>query len=538
MSFLDDIAETIEDDAADTLAAKLGGQTTPNGTLLDQYDMVLAYPLSTINTEISKLVANGTIHSSIVLYRTLNGSGDYQYALAPSSGAIPAGAESIDAQVMPQLQCAASGNDVILVLNFISGNASFADKSGVGPAAKIQQYDMKGWAYGFAVNLAQRAWGNNSGGAAPAAQQILARLMAAQFSLQSVFLDFVSSDLHSSDPGTTTGCPKEMELFMSFYFSNLDAAANPYILGYSVTGGSSGAFATTLPPSLAPSSAGYVVFHDPTNPGASNLNFVMDTQGGFGQFSGQPMIPQSNWFAPGEVASGKLIIGHNCLFETLILQPFYQQLQQTVYTQISGSVSVGQGNSYAAGLQKSDSGWTCTISNANSGDDQYVNTFAVSFQNVNGTAVAQFTGSLNIHKEVSQNNFFCTAHAWASSFMTWTGTVTLSVQNGILECATTFNKTGGGSNSDKNTCADAFSWIGSILGGILDVGTGWADGGFFSGLLASALSVSVPGIGTVQVALGNFLPDLSSMNVLPSGSTLAGTAVAFDPNGNVYVTLA
>jgi len=507
-----------------------------NSCLLDNYDMALSFTAATINNELSRLVQEGTIQHNIILYRTLNDKGNYQYALAANSSGIPENTEYLNATVLPQVQITGMGNEILLVLNFTGVDAFFADKGGFGPIAQPQHYSMQGWRYGFAVTLNQASWSSNTGGTSPSVNGQLQQFIANQFNIEFLFLDFVSSNLMSHDPGVTD-CPAEMTQFMSFYFKHIGSTQNPYILGYSIKALPQSRFPESLPPALVPSSAGFAMYKDNGDARISNLNFVMDTEGGHQHYNGQPPAPDSNWFSAGDPAMGKLIISHNCLVEALILKPFYNNLQQTVYKQIAGHVSVKAGNAYEQGRSKTGDGWNFIISGIMQGNNQYANTFTVSVHNNNDTVLLSFEGKIHIYKHVSHNDFFCKAKAHATADMAWSGNITLSVTNGKLETTTEFRKTGGQKSSGKNGCADAFGWIGKITGGILDVFTLWSDSGFFSQLLTDAFSVNIPGTGDLQLALGNFLPLAGSMTILPSGTSYKAVAVNTDMEGNLYLNL-
>ena len=504
--------------------------------LLDNYDMALSFTIATINNELARLVQEGTIQRNITLYRTIDKQGNYQYALAANSGAIPENAEYFDATVLPQVEIGNSGNTVWLLLNFTSGNAFFADKGGYGPLAQPRHYTVEGWVYGFTVNLDQAPWTSNAGATSPAVNEQLRQFIADQFNIKSLFLDFVSSDLLNFDPGMSR-CPEEMAQFMNFYFKSIGSSKNPYILGYSIQTGPESRFPQDLPPTLLPSSAGFAMYKDDSNGRISNLNFIMDTQGGHQQYTGQPPAPDSNWFSPSDTAIGKLIISHKCLVEALILKPFYNNLQQTIYKQIAGHISVGAGNRYEQGRTVTNNGWLFSISNILKGHNQYENAFTVQVQNNNGQAVLAFDGKIHIYKHVSHSYFFCTATAHAAADISWSGTITLSVVNGELQTAVDFRKTGGQKSSGHNGCADAFSWIGKIVGGVLDVFTLWSDSGFFSKLLADAFSINIPGTGSLQLALSKFPSLAGSMTILPSGTSYKAVAVSADKAGNLYLSL-
>ncbi|KFF12464.1 hypothetical protein IW15_13045 [Chryseobacterium soli] len=512
-----------------------------NTLIFNAYDIVVSFTQATINAELVKLASGGTIKKEIVLYRILNSANIYEYTVVNTAVDIPQGAEFIDGVVVPGIDINKSGSDIVLTLNFVSGNASFIDKNGFGPLAKLKQYDMAGWKYGFTVNLDLSAYNHDDKRIpSPEVQAELNGFSAANLSIGCLFLDFMSTDLKSTVPAETS-CPAEMTEFMSYYFKHLDATGNPYILGYSASANNGSSFSQNIPPTLKPVGTNYTMFSDPVYSGLSNLNYTLVTEGGHGSASGTPNTLDTNWFTPNDKAAGKMMISANCFLEALILRPFYNNLQQQTIAQVSQHINVGAGNSYEAAKSIHNNTWSFNISNVNGGDDQYINQFNVSLDNVDGAVILNFTGNLHIYKEVSKDCFFCTARAYASADIGWNGTVKIFIANGELAIDKSFGIVSQHSDHDTNTCADAFSWMGKIIGGILDVFTGWTDNGMFSNLLSDAFSISLPGIGNLSVGLGNFSNTASSMVLTPTGSNYnlapSGDSPAMDALGNIYIDL-
>ncbi|MFY7669811.1 hypothetical protein ACOSP6_01855 [Tenacibaculum sp. MEBiC06402] len=509
-----------------------------NTLLFNQFDIIASFTENTINNELLGLVNDGTIEKELIVYRTVDSSGNYNYSVVQSASDIPDGAEYINGEVTPSIKIEQSGSAVTLLLNFDSGVGYFVDKAGFGPIAKLKKYDMTGWKYGININLELTRF-NDKLKASSNINQQLNDLQASNLSINSLFLNFVSSDLETSNPAFTD-CPKEMVEFMSFYFKHLDATQNPYILGYNISSDTSTNFSDKLPAQLKPTGTDFTVYADTSNEGLSNLNYTMVTQGGHQRIVSSPSVLTSNWFANASTA-GKMIISHQCLLEDLILIPFYNNLSQTIYSQVSRHVSVGHGNSYNAAKSISGNTWSFNIANYGSGDNQYVNSFTVTIQNNNGFTNLAFNGSLRVYKEVSKSALFCTARAHASASVSWSGNVKIAIDGNGLSLTNGFKITHQSSGSSKNSCAKAFSWIGKILGGILDVFTGWTDGGFFSNLLSEAFSVNIPGIGTISLALGNFSNAISSFVLTPTGKkykvTPSSNSPSFDNEGNLYLDL-
>lgn len=512
-----------------------------NTLIFNQYDMVISFTEDTINAELKKLAYEGTIKQEIVLYRVVNAQGTYSYTVVNSGSDVPKGAEYIDGMVIPGIRIDHSGSNVVLVLKFISGKGYFADKNGFGPLAKLQEYDMSNWRYGFNVNLDLTSYKDDgTHKPSPAVEQQLKNFNAGNLSIDCLFLDFVSSDLKTTIPAETS-CPAEMTEFMSFYFMHLNSTGNPYILGYSANASGNSSFSQDVPPQLKPVGTDYTMFSDPNYPGLSNLNYTLVTQGGHGSISGTPATLDSNWFNQNSAPAGKMIISSQCLLEALILRPFYNNLQQQTIAQVSQHVNVGAGNSYDAAKSVQGNGWSFNISNVNDGDDQYVNNFSVALQNGSGAIGLEFTGGVHIYKEVSKNCFFCTARAHASANIQWKGVVKIGIANGQLQLNKYFSITNQNSDHDTNSCADAFSWMGQIIGGILDVFTFWTDNGMFSNLLSDALSINLPGIGNLNIGLDNFSNSINNMVLTPTGSKYnlspSDNSPAIDQKGDVYLDL-
>lgn len=511
-----------------------------NAAILNQFDMVLALRRATINDALKQLVSDGTIKRELVLYRRLGDGGEYTYSVADTRSEVPEGAEFIDAQITPSIDIPRSGSTVVLVLNFEGGSASFIDRAGFGPLAKLKSYDTAGWKYGIAVNLDLSGWSaKGSHKSNERALVELNKLSASDFDIRCLFLDFASSDLMTADPATSA-CPKEMALFMGFYFKHIDSTKNPYILGYAATAGSRAKFAASIPPALTPSGTTYTMFADPDDPDASSLNYALVTKGGHGSVSGSPPPLDHSWFG-GDDGVGQLIVSHNVLLERLVFEPLYNKLRSDIYQQVSGHLSVGEGNSYNAGRSRSGNTWRFAIAGDQSGDDRYVNTFTAVTSNSGGRTTISFQGGVQVYKEVSKGALFCTARAHAQASVSWAGNVSFSVGANGLDVSKSFKVTHQASGHSQNSCADAMSWIGRILGGILDVFTFWTDGGFFSNLLAQAFSVKIPGVGSLDVGLGTFSGQITSMIMLPSGESYklapSNNSPAFDDEGNLHVNL-
>lgn len=518
----------------------------PDPGVFADYDMVVAIPRRVINQELQRLHASGAIAPRLVLVQHVDDKGNFTYQALASPDQIPRGPDGnptvacIDAEVCPRIDIPASGTRVTLVLQFLNG--SVWTGGGFGPLAGVQQHDATGWTYGVNVTLDLAAVAKDDiGKVPPAVQQQLNGFLDADFRVDHLFMDLDSADLLTFDPATTnTGTAggdgaRQLAMFMQFYLRDLVAGGNPFILGYTATATDQTQVPANqnVPDSLRPTGTTFTLYQDPVDPDLSTVNYVLATRGGHGTIGGTPANFTGNWIRPGETCDAKVVYSHSCLAEPLLVAPLFKQVREGVFAQVSQNVSVGEGNDYAAARQPTDSGWQFTISSVGDGDDQYTNAFTVS----NGGNELSFAGHVHAAKSVSQNNFFCTAHANAWGDADWAGTITLGVANGALTAQGSFATVRSTSDSSTNSCADAFSWMGRILGGVLDVFTGWADGGLFSTLFASAFSVSIPGIGDLNVVLGNLSASATSVVVLPAGGVFDFAAPAIDGAGNVSLEL-
>ena len=536
--------------AAQEAASTAAQAQVPDPGVFADYDMVVAIPQRVINQQLQSLQASGAIPSRLILVQHVDDAGNFTFEALASSDQIPRDPDGrpsvacIDAQVLPRIDIPASGTLVTLVLQFLSG--SVWTGGGFGPLAGVQEHDATGWTYGVAITLdlaevAREAVGTNA--VPPAVQQQLNGFMDAMFRVDHLFLDLDSADLLRFDPAAThvgdagDDGARQLAMFMQFYLRDVSRGGNPFILGYTATTTDQTQVpaAQDVPDLLRPTGTTFTLYHDPDDQENSTVNYVLATRGGHGSIGGTPANFTGNWIVPWETCDAKVIYSHACLAEPLLVQPIFKQVREGVYAQISQNVSVGEGNDYDAARQVTRDGWNFEISNVTDGDDQYVNTFAVS-TGAPGSQMA-FQGNVHAYKEVSQNNFFCTARASAWGDAKWGGTITLGSEGGVLTATGNFGAPQTSSDSDTNSCADAFSWMGRIVGGVLDVFTGWADGGFFSNLFANEFSVNIPGIGDLNVVLGNLSASAASVVMLPAGGVFDFASPALDLSGNVSLQL-
>lgn len=522
-----------------------------NTFIFNQFDMVVSMTQQTINDQLTHLLRTGTIHSSFILAQVIEDD-DYVYKVLDDASQIPPNSAYINANILPQVNISNSGLDITFVLNMLSGTAGFW--VGSGPLARLHTYDIDNWSYGIDVNMDLFKLEQDDIGkkitVPPLVEDQLKNFTDKMFSVNSLLMDFESVDLIQFNP-THTNAGKsgdvgieQMVLFMQFYLKWLIASGNPYVLGYAINQNDQSEVPTNevVPDPLKPVGTTYSMYCDAVTPAKSNLNFVLATKGGFGHISGSPGTFDSNWIGDNEDINAKMIISHTDLVESLILKPLYESLQTSVFSQINGNIDVSSGNNYENGKTLTSTGITYTISNVNSGDDQYVNTMDVTLNNKDTSVDIVVKGHIQLYKEVDKNMGFCTAKAHAGGTVDWTGTYSIEATKDELgnptlkltQSTTIDNCT---SDSDKNDCAKAFEWIGKILGTILDVITAGLDQGFFTKLFDDLMDLHIPNIGNIGAAFGNISNAVRTTILLPGGQVFYFKTPSIDPEGNFYLQL-
>ncbi|QDW27170.1 hypothetical protein [Pedobacter sp. KBS0701] len=522
-----------------------------NTSIFEQFDMVVSMTQQTINDQLTHLSRVGTIHPSFILVQTVE-KGKYVYKVLDDASQIPDGCSYINANILPQINISNSGLDITFVLNMVSGTAAFW--IGQGPMSQLTNFDIADWAYGIDVNMDLYKLEQDDIGkkivVPPLVEAQLKNFTDNMFSVNSLLMDFESVDLLQFNPTHTTAGSsgdigiEQMVLFMQFYLKWLIATGNPYVLGYAIaqTDQTQVPVTEVVPDELKPVGTTYSMYSDAVIPGKSNLNFVLATKGGFGHISGSPGTFDTNWIGDNEDINAKMIISHNDLVENLILRPLYENFQSGVFDQIKDNINVTSGNTYEQGRTFTSTGISYTISNVSSGNDQYVNTIDVSFNN-NATSVdIVLKGHVQLYKEVDKDMGVCTAKAYAGGTVDWSGLFTIEATKDAsgyptLKVTNSSKIDNLSSDSDQNTCAKAFAWIGKILGGILDALTGGLDQGFFTGLFDGLLDLHIPQIGNMGVAFGNLSNAVRTTILLPGGQVFYFKTPFIDSEANFYLSL-
>lgn len=496
--------------------------------LFTDFDMLVAISQGEINTQLSRTYG---IPTTMFLGQTTDTSGSYAYTTYPSASEVPKDAPFIAATFTPQVRIAATGSVINFALAFTSGSAGFVEAP--GPLG-LKTYDVSGWVYEVAINLdltAVAALGN-------VPENVQAQLSAftpTMFEIQSLFMDFDSANLVSFTPvSTAPGGPSDgltqLGQFMQFYLRDQVKDHNPFILGYTATAKSAQQANPDVPALLQPTGTTFTLYQDPNNADRSTLNFALVTAGGHVSIPGSPPNLTQNPLPEGRDIAA--IYSHNVLAEPMLVHPIFDQLYSGVYAQIQGKIDAPPGNGYdSAKTPLAAGGWNFAISNQG-GDDTYNNNFTAT---IGPDDQITFAGSINVYKENDTNMGFCTAKAWAWSNLSWNVSVTLGFDELGLTVSSQVSLPPADAGTDTNGCADTFSWLGSIVGGMFDALTGLLDDGFFSNLFSGG--ISVPNIGDIRVALQNVGSTQQTGIVLPTGQVYTPQQPAFDPDGNVVVPM-
>ncbi len=524
-----------------------------NAAIFDDFDMVVSVSLATLNDQLRKLTAKGVIPPRLLLTRHLAANNTWTYQQHPDGSAIPRDAdgnptvELIDAAIVPQIAITSSGTDVTLVIGFEAGEAwLYGDAT--GPLAQLTHHNAGGWTYAVGISLdlaAVKADDLGHGIAVPSEVEAqLSGFLDQMFRIDHLFLDFDSVDLLDFD-ATKTVAPtggegaKAFTEFMQFFLTSLVRNGNPFILGYSLatTDQTASTTANSVPASLRPSGTTFSIFHDPSDPSRSSVNFVLVTDGGHRTIMGSPPNFSSNWFDPDDKSAAKLIYSSSCLEEPLLLRPVFEAVRDGVYKKLAGKVSVSKGNAYADALRWTATGPNFDIAKDWSGNDRFINQFEASYTSSASTLTISFTGVVKAYKFV-EKTILCKATASASGESHWSGTISVTASGDSgLQVSHNFETTSSTHDSDSNTCAKDMKFIGNVLGGVVDVFTLGLDGGFFGTTLGNALSVDIPGVGDLDVAMNHLAESVANVIVLPAGDVFDFSHPTSDVNGNLALDL-
>lgn len=499
------------------------------------FDMVVAISQSEINAQLRQLAATGSIPTHLFVGQSTSSSGQYVYTTYGSADEVPKDAPFVAATFLPQIKIVATGTVINLVLEFNGGSAGFIEAP--GPMG-LKSYDLDGWVYEVPVNLNLAAI---AAGDLPNVPTLVKSQLSAftptMFLVSSLFLDFDSADLlswapASAAPGGPVDGLAQLAQFMQFYLRDLANEHNSFILGYTVSAKSAQQANPAVPALLQPAGTTFALYRDPAGADRSTLNFYLVTAGGRVRIPGAPPYPKASMLAGGATATATY--SHRILTEPLLVKPVFDQLHDGVYAQIRGKIGAPPGHDYAsAKTPRQGGGWHFAISNQG-GDDTYRNNFTAAIA-PSGNAI-NFSGAVNVYKENDTDMVVCTAKAWGWANVGWSGTVTLTAagESG-LTVNSSFAADRPDTGTDTNSCADGFSWLGMIAGGMFDGLTGFVDGGFFGRLFSGA--ITVPEIDKLSVAIGAVGSLAQTGIVLPTAQVFTPGQPGFDADGNVLIPM-
>ncbi|WP_027084485.1 hypothetical protein [Cohnella panacarvi] len=305
---------------------------------LNGVDMVAAITQDTLNYHWSKLFKKGIFSSSL--------------SIDTGSSGIKLNAK-LNAPIV-QFNKSAVQATSLLVLSMSSGTFTYQEGTG------SHHVDFKNWVYAFDVSLSLAVVNGEdlkrSDVVPDAVSDQLKAFNNSLYSIQHLFVDFQNTDFTSYDPSLTqlpfpdnsTITPDQLEQFqqaLASYFSSLQGAYNPYVLGYCVsqlpnhTG--------LQPETFTPTSYNFSTFSDPSTPGLSTLNYLIMTQEKIFPSNTMAGVYFENWVTSSDY-DGKFIVSPDILwYEWLIPSILYSLgIQQQVNAMnVMNGWTVSQSNS-------------------------------------------------------------------------------------------------------------------------------------------------------------------------------------------------
>lgn len=531
-----------------------------NTDFLKEYDIIVTYTQAMINQQLGALTLTHppTIDPTLIIVQSLTKDGsDYEYEQLKSGDQIPKNCAYINCKkYYPSILINEDSQDVTLLLNFQSGNACFWE--GLPPNMSLKEYDMSGWTYGIdiSLNLAELAAEdiNKKIKVPKILSDQLNHFIDNMFRIDHLFLDFESVDLMKFNTSKTNAGTagdrgvQELVTFMQFYLKNLQKEGNPFILGYTTSSDDSTKYdpESAVPDTLKPVGTTFKLYQDAANNDLSNLNFLIATKGGKGKVQQSPDGFDTNWFSANDQATAKMIISGNDLLESFILKPFFNNLRNQLYNGIHQHLSITENNTYenAKKLNPKSNGWTYTISNVTSGDNQYVNIFSVIIDNTDGKLILEFEGHIRI-KKIVKKKVIKTYHPYSESEVIWVATITLkSIKNNdknVLEYDVLTPKPFSHNKTHIPKGLKAIKDILKILGAIGDafemILTLGKSGGFFHDLFLKSFDIKgLNGINTKDL-FTNLSSMSSSYIMLPAGDTFQFKNPSSDMDFTLYLDL-
>ncbi|MDN3292907.1 hypothetical protein QWM81_02360 [Streptomyces ficellus] len=528
-----------------------------NTDIFSSYDMVVSIKEDVINQQLIDLQnlddAERCIPSrlAVVAQHAEDGSTTYQIlegdAQPPEISSNPKENtfSYIDGTFEPSIYIPKSGGEVSFRMTFRGGNAALW--SGPIWAPKLDTYSMAGWKYGVGVNLDLQNLGEDGVRKLPqpVADQ-LSKFTDDMFQVRHLFVDFQTAQLINWDPDFTivqgskdAGLTTQFATLLGGYLRQMKSANNPYVLGYAPPGT---ALKTSgnVPDGLLPTGTTFTMYHDKRDPTLNAVNFVLVTKLRGKKISGSPQIFDTSWLTGKEQGGARMTVGFADLVEPLILKPVYDGLRTQIHQQLSGHVNVEEGNEYKDGIKATGTGYSFTISDVTTGDDQYKNTFDVSFKQDSGKAVVSLSGTVMAYKETTKHELTCTAKTWHTVTVDWNGTVTLAPPEKDAEGRPTITVSHDFSHTVKNEpgsndCANSYKWIDLFAEAMNPLAM--AIDALMGGDILKSILDDVPEIGDLQTAMATFGDTISGTVVLPAGRVFSFGAVDIDGQGNVSLEL-
>ena len=245
----------------------------------------------------------------------------------------------------------------------------------------------------------------------------------------------------------------------------------------------------TIPDSMKPVGNTFNVFQDTVNPDISTINFILNTKlSGGNQPPGVHSTPgnfDTNWISPSDQCDGKMVYSLFCFLETIILRPFYESYAQGTQDQVRKCLSISSSpnpwESAKSALASGD-GLYFNAFNQTGTNDDYTNSYEVTWSSTPTGASIKFSGTIFVKKTMVKDMLLCTAVAWKSSTLKWSGIIDLNYGFDKEQDKPSITTVGPLINIDsstpgewQNTCAQGWGTIGEIFGTFLDFFTACKD---------------------------------------------------------------
>ena len=238
----------------------------------------------------------------------------------------------------------------------------------------------------------------------------------------------------------------------------------------------------TIPDSMKPVGNTFTAFQDTANPDISTINFILNTKlSGGNQTPGVHSTPgnfDTNWISPSDQCDGKMVYSSFCFLETIILRPFYESYAQGTQDQVTKCLSVSSSPNpwgSAKAVAASGDGLHFTTFDQTGTNDDYTNSYDVTWGSTPTGASIKFSGTIYVKKTMTRDMVTCNAVAWRSSTLKWSSSIDLNYgfdkeknKPSITTVGPQITIDSSTPNSWQNTCAKGWGTIGEIFGSVLD----------------------------------------------------------------------